>query len=230
MPDHPLDNAVWWALGSRHRALAQERGRARKYRGDVSVFAGVDSFDPASWVDLAALLGPVSTAALFRDHVPAELPTGWVEVGRVRCHQMLVGSETLAGGEQVALRRLTPDDVPQMLDLIAVTEPGPFRPGTIEMGSYFGHFEGVRLVAMAGERLGFDGYTEISAVCTHPDVRRRGFGSALTRHVASTILARGDQPFLHVAESNAGARAVYENAGFVHRRIVETVLVTAPPS
>ena len=78
-----------------------------------------------------------------------------------------------------------------MLDLIARTEPGPFRPRTIEMGSYYGHFEGTDLVSMAGERLGFDGYTEISAVCTHPDVQGRGFGSALTHHVASEILGAG---------------------------------------
>ena len=116
-----------------------------------------------------------------------------------------------------------------MLDLVALTEPGPFRPRTIEMGAYYGHFEGADLVAMAGERLGFDGYTEISAVCTHPDVRGRGFGSALTHHVASEIMAREEQPFLHVAEANAGARRVYEKLGFVLRQRVEVVVVKAPP-
>jgi len=226
---HPLDNAVWWALESRHRALARTRGRARAYHGDVSVFAAVDTFDPASWTDLAEVLSPSRRGALFSGDVPSDLPSGWVTVGRIRCPQMVLETDALTTVVPVPLRRLTPDDVPLMLDLIARTEPGPFRPRTIEMGSYYGHFEGTDLVSMAGERLGFDGYTEVSAVCTHPDVRGRGLGSALTHHVASEILARGEQPFLHVAESNTGARRIYDTLGFVRRRFVEAVLVQSPP-
>jgi predicted GNAT family acetyltransferase len=226
---HPLDNAVWWALGSRHRELSRVRGGARAYRSDVSVFAAVATFDPASWSDLAALLGPSRHAALFRGEVPSDLPSGWVVVGRAPCAQMLVEADTLKRVVPVPVRRLTLDDVPLMLDLIARTEPGPFRPRTIAMGDYYGHFEGADLVAMAGERLGFEGYTEISAVCTDPGAQGRGFGSALTHHVASEILARGEQPFLHVAESNVGARRVYEKLGFVTSRPVDAVLVQAPP-
>jgi ribosomal protein S18 acetylase RimI-like enzyme len=227
-PD-PLDNAVWWALGSRHRELAVARGRACAYHRDVSVFAAVDTFDPASWADLAEVLGPSRSGALFRGDIPSDLPSGWVTVARIGCLQMVLETDALTPVGPVPLRRLTPGDVPAMLDLIARTEPGPFRPRTIELGSYYGHFEGADLMAMAGERLGFDGYTEISAVCTHPDVQGRGFGSALTHHVAAGILARGERPFLHVAEANTGARRVYEKLGFVHRRFIEAVLVTAPP-
>jgi len=232
---HPLDNAVWRALGSRHRAVAQERGRARAYRSDVSVFAAVESFDPASWADLAEVLGPSRGCAFLGGDVPPDPPSGWVSVDRVRCVQMVLESGAVTPVVPVVpvvpvpVRPLTPDDVRAMLDLVARTEPGPFRPRTIELGSYYGHFEGADLVAMAGERLGFDGYTEISAVCTDPKVRGRGLGSALTHHVASGILARGEQPFLHVAESNTGARRVYEKLGFVQRRLVEAVLVKAPP-
>jgi predicted GNAT family acetyltransferase len=229
---HPLDNAVWRALGSRHRAVAQERGRARAYRSDVSVFAAVESFDPASWADLAEVLGPSRGCAFLGGDVPPDLPSGWVSVDRVRCVQMVLESGAVTPVVPVVpvpVRPLTPDDVRAMLDLVARTEPGPFRPRTIELGSYYGHFEGADLVAMAGERLGFDGYTEISAVCTHPDVQGRGFGSALTHHVAAGILARGERPFLHVAEANTSARRVYEKLGFVQRRFIEAVLVKAPP-
>jgi len=227
---HPLDNAVWWSLDARHRALSRVRERARAYRTDVSVFSAVDAFDPASWADLCELLGPLRRSVLFRGDIPSDLPPGWVTVRRIPCQQMLVeAADALTPAVPVALRRLTPDDVPLMLDLIARTEPGPFRPATVAMGSYYGHFEGADLVSMAGERLGFDGYTEISAVCTHPDFQGRGFGSALTHHVASEILARGEQPFLHVADANTGARRVYETLGFTPRRSVDAVLVQTPP-
>ena len=105
---------------------------------------------------------------------------------------MVVEADALTPVTPVALRPLTADDVPLMLGLVALTEPGPFRPGTIAMGSYYGHFEGSDLVAMAGERLGFDGHTEISAVCTHPDLQGRGLGSALTHHVASDRHGAGE--------------------------------------
>jgi hypothetical protein len=35
---HPLDNACWWALGTRHRHLSEQRGRARRYRPGITVF------------------------------------------------------------------------------------------------------------------------------------------------------------------------------------------------
>jgi GNAT superfamily N-acetyltransferase len=225
---HPLDNAVWWSLVSRHQEFSRRHGRARAYSSDVSVFSAVDTFDPGSWADLSALLGRARHSALFRDEVPSDLPPEWVMAGRIRCQQMVVTADTLTPAVPVALRRLTPDDVPLMLRLVALTEPGPFRPGTIGMGSYYGHFEGPDLVSMAGERLGFVGYTEISAVCTRPDSQGRGFGSALTHHVAGEILARGELPFLHVADANIGARRVYESLGFTPRRSVEAALVQTP--
>lgn len=224
-PDLPLDNAVWWALSSRHEPLAVVAGRARMYRRDVAAFAAVDSFDEESWGDLAKLVGPTRTCALFCASIPTTVPDGWNVKVRGRGRQMLVEGDQLRTVEQHDLRRLTTHDVPQMLDLVAATSPGPFRPATIEMGRYFGHFDGEGLVAMAGERLRFDGYTEISAVCTRPDARGRGLASALTQHVASGVMERGERAFLHVAESNESARRVYERLGFTQRRLVDLAIM-----
>ena len=80
---------------------------------------------------------------------------------------------------------------------------------------------------MAGERLQPDGYTEVSAVCTHPDARGPGAGRPAhppRRHPDPG--ERGDAPFLHVAEGNDGARRVYERLGFAFRTPVEFVVVT----
>jgi GNAT superfamily N-acetyltransferase len=225
---HPLDNAVWWALGSRHAGLARVHGRARRYHADVSVFAAVERFDPGSWRDLAALLGAAGTCALFRGDIPDQVPSGWDVITRGRGRQMVVDAGQFADAEPVVVRRLTAEHVPQMLDLVSLTKPGPFLSGTIDMGRYYGHFEAERLVSMAGERLGFDGHTEISAVCTHPDVRGRGLATGMTRHVAAAIFEQGDRPFLHVAESNADALRVYANLGFVERRLVDVAVLRAP--
>ena len=75
-----------------------------------------------------------------------------------------------------------------------------------------------------------DGFTEISAVCTHPDARGRGLAAALTRTVALAVLERGETPFLHVAAGNDGARRVYERLGFRVRRDVDFAWVESPPA
>ena len=110
-----------------------------------------------------------------------------------------------------------------MLDLTRRTEPGPFLARTVELGTYVGIRHGGTLVAMAGERLKAPGFTEISAVCTHPDARRRGYGAALTLWMAAHIRQHGDEAFLHVLEANENALRLYEAIGFRRRRMVDAV-------
>jgi ribosomal protein S18 acetylase RimI-like enzyme len=120
------------------------------------------------------------------------------------------------------------DDVPDMLSLVAATDPGPFGQRTIEFGGYIGFRASGRLVAMAGHRLSFPGFTEISAVCTLADYRRRGLGTALVQSLVHRIQARGDEPFLHVATANESAIRLYRSLGFTTRREVEAFFVTVP--
>jgi ribosomal protein S18 acetylase RimI-like enzyme len=224
-----LDNAVWWSLTTHHRRHAEIHGRAGRYHHDVSPFAAMAGFDEESWGDLAHLIGHAYFCVLFCADIPSDLPTGWTLRERGEGRQMVVDRGRLKAAEPIASRLLTPDDVPQMLELVEITRPGPFQPGTVELGRYYGHFQGERLVAMAGERLHLSGFTEISAVCTHPDVQGQGLASALTHHVASVILGEGRQPFLHVAASNERARRVYEDLGFRQRRLVDFALLESPP-
>jgi predicted GNAT family acetyltransferase len=118
---------------------------------------------------------------------------------------------------------LTVDDVPDILDLVDLTQPGPFQPRTIEMGQYLGLRQDGHLVAMAGERFHLTGFCEISGVCTHPDYRGRGYGSALTTLVAEGILERQETPFLHLAPSNDIARKLYTKLGFRPRKEIQRV-------
>jgi predicted GNAT family acetyltransferase len=120
--------------------------------------------------------------------------------------------------DQPEAARLTAEDVPEILDLIERTQPGPVRPRTIELGTYLGVRIGGALVAMAGERMHPPGWTEISAVCTDPAHRGRGLATSLVRAVAAGIRARGETPFLHTAASNMPAIRLYESLGFRLRR------------
>ncbi|NJP43682.1 GNAT family N-acetyltransferase [Actinacidiphila epipremni] len=213
---HPLDNPGWAALTGPHRRFAEFTGSAARYQPQVSPFVAVaDLADPRCWADLAVLVGAGNSFALAG---PETLPEGW-STGQSAAGVQLVGT-AVEGREDPQARRLGPDDVPEMLDLVARTKPGPFMPRTVEMGAYYGiHREG-RLVAMAGERVRPPGYTEISAVCTDEDHRGQGLATRLVLHTAAGIAARGDTPFLHAAAANTGAIRLYESLGFTLRRRV----------
>jgi GNAT superfamily N-acetyltransferase len=123
---------------------------------------------------------------------------------------------------------LGPDDVEEMTDLVRRTRPGPFERRTVTLGTYLGFRDRGTLVAMAGERLLPPGYTEISAVCTDPDHRGRGYAARLVRAVAAGIRARGEVPFLHTTASNTPAIRLYEQLGFELRARPDFVVVRVP--
>jgi predicted GNAT family acetyltransferase len=82
------------------------------------------------------------------------------------------------------------------------------------MGTYVGIRCDGKLVAMAGERLKVPGYTEVSAVCTHPDHTGKGYARLLMTEVMRGIRDRGEIPFLHVRGDNTRAIELYERLGF----------------
>jgi ribosomal protein S18 acetylase RimI-like enzyme len=211
---HILDNAAWAALTGPQAGLAERHGRSARFRTDLSPFAALDDpADPAAWRDLAALAGPDEQPLLAAPALTT--PPGWTRTGGVPGVQ-LVGTAVRGVPDPEALV-LTPDDVPEILELVERTRPGPFRKRTIELGAYLGIRRAGALVAMAGERMRLPGYTEISAVCTDPAFRGAGLGSRLIRAVAAGIQARGDVPFLHTAHDNTGAIRLYEHLGFTVR-------------
>jgi ribosomal protein S18 acetylase RimI-like enzyme len=221
--DEPLlDNAVWYALRGPQAPLAQASasGRALRFDPEVSPFGAVDTLDDKAWAEQADLVGPEGLAVLFRADVPPP-PDGWTEVVRIPGLQMVAGE--LPPVPDLPVVPLAADDVPEMLALTALSEPGPFLARTIEMGRYLGVRREGRLVAMAGERLRLPGWAEISAVCTHPDARREGLGAAMTLHAAKGIRERGDRPFLHVVETNEKAIRLYLALGFRVRRSIDAV-------
>jgi predicted GNAT family acetyltransferase len=139
----------------------------------------------------------------------------WEPLGVLPLHQM-VCAEPLES-PKLEVIPLSPADVPEMLQLVEATQPGPFAPRTIELGRYVGVRDRGRLVAMAGERLSLEGYTEVSAVCTDPEFRGQGLGEGLVRVIGSGIQRAGRIPFLHVLEANLGAIGLYQKLGFEGR-------------
>ena len=214
--EHVLDNAAWHSLVGRHADLSEGNELARRFLPDVSIFAGVRSWEhPDVWDAVLDLVGP---GALFPFSGPeATLPAGWEVASRGEGVQLVESDrlETRPDDEAVVLGAR---DVPEMLDLVARTQPGPFAPRTHELGRYVGIRREGRLVALAGERLQPAGWTEISAVCTDPAYRGQGLATRLVLDVAHHVRARGERALLHAAATNTGAIRIYERLGFQLRR------------
>jgi len=225
---HPLDNPVLHSLTGPHRAFARVQGRAVRYQEDVSLFFALPGEpDATDWADAARLAVPGEVALFPALRVTA--PPGWDVLGPGEGVQLVAaGIDAKPDPEAVPLGLA---DVPDMLRLTGLTKPGPFLPRTVELGRYLGIRRDGELIAMAGERFRPPGWTEISAVCTHPDWRGHGLASRLTRAVAAGITARGDTPFLHALAANVTAIQLYKELGFTHRRdILFTALRLAGPA
>jgi predicted GNAT family acetyltransferase len=115
-----------------------------------------------------------------------------------------------------------------MLELVARATPGPFLSRTVEFGGYVGIRRDGHLIAMAGERMRPSDHTEVSAVATDPDHRRRGLAELVVRRVATGIIDRGETPFLHTAASNSGAIRLYQSIGFSVRRQLTFTILRSP--
>jgi ribosomal protein S18 acetylase RimI-like enzyme len=211
---HPLDNPVLSSLTGPHARFAERCGSVLRYQPGVSPFAAMpDSPGAADWADAARLAGPGGVLPLAGLRVPP--PDGWKVIVIGEGVQMTGdGLEVAADPEAVVLG---PSDVTEMLELAERTKPGPFLRRTPELGTYLGIRDGGKLVAMAGERLHPQGWTEISAVCTDDGWRGRGLGTRLIRAVGAGIRARGEIPFLHALATNTSAVRLYEQLGFRHR-------------
>src|SRR6185312_5821777 len=165
---------------------------------------------------LMPLDGHVAVAEVAR----LAAPPGFISIISATIHQM-TAARLDPPGDSLEVVSLSEADAPEMRALAELTQPGPFHARTHQLGGFVGVRNNGRLIAMAGERLRVPGFTEISAVCTHPDARGRGLAGALMRRVAAGIVARGEELFLHVYPRNQAAIAVYETLGFRRRADVQ---------
>jgi GNAT superfamily N-acetyltransferase len=225
-----LDNPVWNALSTIHASFAEGTELAKRYPVDVAPFAATRDQSSESYQSLAQLLGPTGTAALPFVGVP-DFPAGWTIIRMAPAAQMVWNGPEFPPVKHT-IEDLNLSDIDEMLALVELTKPGPFSRRTPELGSYLGIHEAGQLVAMAGERLRLPGYNEISAVCTRPESRGRGYASSLVSILIRKIVERGETPFLHVRTENVQAMRVYETLGFKTRRIMNIAVVkpTARPS
>ncbi|MGD2131948.1 MAG: GNAT family N-acetyltransferase [Maricaulaceae bacterium] len=223
---HPLDRPVWASLATHHIGLSEGGPLARRFVRDVNLFASASDDSEEALAALADLVRPGETVFVVQVQ-QITVPAGLTVVKEALGVQM-VAERSMPHCATDDVLALTDADAPEMLSLATLTEPGPFLPRTHVMGTFRGVRIDGRLAAMAGERMRFPGYTELSGVCTHPDFRGRGLARRLSAIVCAGIEARGETAFLHAWKTNTAAISLYEALGFRIRCDVNVAVLERP--
>jgi ribosomal protein S18 acetylase RimI-like enzyme len=219
---HPLDNPLWSSLTTLHRAHAHGTPHLLRYPAEVAPFVATTGAGDAA---LGEIVAPGEIVFFVGPRAGA--PAGW-RADDLGVILQMVSGEPIAEVPGPPIALLGERERAHVLELAALVYPHYFRPRTPELGRYFGIFDGGTLAAMIGERMGFPGYREISAVCTHPDFVGRGLARRLLAYLTTDIAAHGDTPFLHVSPANTRAVQLYEANGYRTRTAIAFASVTRP--
>jgi len=208
-----LVNPVWSALNSVDQRLNIGDEEVSYFDSEVSPFVAMQD-----WCDEAQLNAleklPSGRSWFVMREGGVKFIDDFVQVITIPLYQMVCKDFKSNLLSDVDVRLLGEEHLESMLSITGLTKPGPFMSRTIEFGNYKGLFVGDRLVSMAGERLHVEGYTEVSAVCTHPNQLGKGFGAHMLSILSADVLAKGNIPFLHVRQDNKRAIGMYERLGF----------------
>ena len=209
-----LDNPAWHSLNETHQQFAIGNNEIKFYRPEICPFGGINSHHP----DLISFLKEYEQLNSF--FIIGDKPqesTDLIIEKELVCLQMICRSPiNIAYTENIST--LNESHQKQLVDLVTLVQPGYFKDCTSSMGNYYGILKTGQLIAVTGERMKMYGFTEISAVVTHPDFTGKGFAKQMVAHAVNKSFEQNIIPYLHVAESNTSAINLYERSGFETRR------------
>lgn len=212
--DKKLDNPVWHSLSETHESLSIDYGNIKFYQPDYCHFGG--------FIQTENIAGSVSDYSTKVDSffIVGEKPT-FPNTIRLKneliCNQMII-DDKIEMEIKENIVQLGAEYANDLFQLVNLVQPGYFKQKTFLLGNYYGIFKGEELIAVTGERMKMNQYTEVSAVVTHPDHTGKGYAMQLVAHTVNNIFNEGKMPYLHVAETNTGAIRLYEKLGFRTRR------------
>ncbi|MCL9805493.1 GNAT family N-acetyltransferase [Flavobacterium amniphilum] len=211
-----LDNPTWYSLSETHKEYAIVDNNMKFYLPEYCPFGGFIHPENTEM--------PINRYSLLTDnfYIVGDKPEFTDVVVNLKkelvCHQMVLDQPIAIPITETITKLVTLEHRYDLYHLVNLVQPGYFRRFTSDLGDYFGIYQNGILVAVSGERMKMDSYTEVSAVVTHPEHTGKGYAKQLVAHTANKIFGEGKIPYLHVAETNTGAIQLYEKLGFWTRR------------
>jgi len=208
-----LDNPVWHSLSEAHKKFSITYEHLKFYTPEHCPFGGfyIDG-DLSTEIDEYAKLTDsffiVGKKPIFSDKI--------VLKHELVCLQMIIEKRIDLNFKE-AIVRLNDKFNSQLFDLVNLVQPGYFKRKTMMLGDYYGIFENDKLIAVSGERMKMNDFTEVSAVISHPLHTGKGYAKQLVAFTVNRIFDQNKMPYLHVAEGNVAAIRLYQTLGFKTR-------------
>lgn len=210
-----LDNPAWYSLTETHINFVIDNDDIKFYNPDCCPFGGALNNDNtesgiAGYSSLAESFFVIGNKPLIDHKVRIE--------SELVCYQMILDERIDIDITENIIELETEDHQDDLFRLVNLVQPGYFKTKTAELGSYYGIYKDNQLIAATGERMKMDGYTELSAIVTHPEHTGKGYAKQLIVHASNKIFDESKIPYLHVADANFNAIRLYEKLGFHTRR------------
>ncbi|KQO32688.1 acetyltransferase [Flavobacterium sp. Leaf82] len=212
--EYKLDNPVWNSLSESHAEFVIDYNGTQFYDPNYCPFGGF--VKPESTLDAINQYSALAESFFIVGEKP-EIADSLKIVKELVCLQMIIYNKIDQPITEEIIK-LTEEHIDELLHLVNLVQPGYFKNKTPSLGNYYGIFKDNQLVAITGERMKMNDFTEVSAIITHPDHTGKGYAKQLITQVVNRIFDENITPYLHVVESNIGAIALYEKLGFVTRR------------
>lgn len=212
---HKLDNPTWYSLTEAHKDFALDYDGIKFYQPDYCPFGGFTMLDTTKeGIDKYALLTDnfylVGDRPIFNHNLKLKK--------ELVCNQMVLAKNIDLEITETISELQTAKQKSDLFELVNLVQPGYFKNKTADLGNYYGIYKDNKLIAVTGERMKMNEYTEVSAVVTHPEHTGKGYAKQLLAYTSDKIFSEGKIPYLHVAETNTGAIRLYEKLGFKTRR------------
>lgn len=215
--ENVLDNPVWFSLTETHHKHCIDYGNVKFYHSDYAPFgAFINNQDTTDAIEKHAKLIKDFFIVGNKPKMPAAFNPPIRYVG---LQMMLYNKIDYPITEHIV--ELNETHYQDLLNLVKLAYPEYFKAKTNTLGRYFGIYKNEKLVAITGERMQTNHFTEISAVITHPDHVGNGYAKQLITHTSNKIFEQNKVPFLHVDVTNLGPINLYKKLEFVTRRKLE---------
>ena len=210
-----LDNPAWYSLNEAHKDFGIDYNGIKFYNPDYCSFGGALNDENAE-SGIATYASITNQFFVIGDRPPINHKVRLE--GELMCDQMILNQRINVDIMENIIEIHTEAQRDQLFKLVNLVQPGYFKEKTADLGSYYGIYKNDQLVAVTGERMKMDGYTELSAIVTHPDHTGKGYAKQLIAYASKQIFSESKIPYLHVADNNANAIRLYEKLGFLLRR------------